>query len=129
MVLKSISLWMNMDMPSFMDWIGIDISTFEYIRAFSVFNYKANGTEDAFKFHCLPVNRNIFPPLGNLTPQDAEPELILQLSRVPLPTACRGYFYILTASDFATQPLSTGTQPQRIFDYCVPKEKRAFMQE
>ena len=39
-------------------------------------------------------------------------------------TSCRGYFCILTASHFGTQPPSNGTQPRRIFDYCVPKEKR-----
>ena len=88
MVLKSIWIWMDMDMSSFMDWIGLDGYT--YIRmhtCFSVYNYKAKGTKDAFKFQCLPLNRNLFPPLGNLTPQDAESELKLQLYRVPLPTA------------------------------------------
>ena len=35
----------------------------------------------------------------------------------------RGYFYVLTASHFGTQPPSAGTQPRQIFDHCVPKEK------
>ena len=39
------------------------------------------------RFQVSMVNRNSFPPLGNLTPQDAESELKLELSRVPLPTA------------------------------------------
>ena len=66
-------------------WIGLDwmdIPIFD-----SVYNYKAKGIEDAFKFQCLPANRNLFPPLGNLTPQEAESELKLQLSRVRLPSA------------------------------------------
>ena len=75
---------MDMDMSSFMDWIGLDGYTYIRIHTcFSVYNYKAKGTEDAFKFQCLPVNRNLFPPLGNLTPGDAESELKPQLSRVP----------------------------------------------
>ena len=32
MVLKSIWIWMDTDMSSFMDWIGLDGYTFEYIR-------------------------------------------------------------------------------------------------
>ena len=68
-----------------LDWIG-----WIYIRihtCFTIYNYKAKGTEDAFNFLCLPLNRSLFPPLGNLTPQDAVSELKLQLSRVPLPIA------------------------------------------
>ena len=69
---------MDMDMSSFMDWIGwIYLHSNTYV--FSVYNYKAKGTEDAFEFQCLPVNRNLFPPLGNLTPQDAESELKLSM--------------------------------------------------
>ena len=50
-------------------WIGLDGYTYIRIHTcFSVYNYKAKGTEDAFKFQCLPVNRNLSPPLGNLTP-------------------------------------------------------------
>ena len=37
-------------------------------------------------------------------------------------------FFMLTVSHFGTQPPSTGTQPRRIFDCCVPKGKRVFMQ-
>ena len=69
-----------------LDWM--DIRT--YIRkhaCFSVYSCKAKDTEDAFKAQCLLLDRNLFPPLGNLTPQDTESELTLQLSPVPLPTA------------------------------------------
>ena len=38
---------------------------------------------------------------------------------------CRGCFYMVTASHFGTHLPSTGTQPCRIFNHCVPKEKRA----
>ena len=40
----------------------------------------------------------------------------------------QGIFYILTASHLGTKSPSTGTQPRRICEYCVPKEKRTFMQ-
>ena len=48
--------------------------------------------------------------------------------RSPAPIGpIRRYFYMLAASHVGTQPPSTGTQSRRIFDYCVLKEKRAFM--
>ena len=37
----------------------------------------------------------------------------------------RGYFYLLIASHFGTPPPSTGTQPRRIFDHCVPEGKKS----
>ena len=39
----------------------------------------------------------------------------------------RGYFYILNTYHFGAQPPSTGMQPRRIFDHCVPKEKRTVL--
>ena len=39
-----------------LDWIG-----WIYLHSnTNVFYYKAKVTEDAFKFQCLPVNRNFF---------------------------------------------------------------------
>ena len=74
-----------------MDWM--DIPIFEYIGVFSVYNYKVKGTDDAFKFQCLPANRSLFPPLGNLTPQDAESELKLPAVACPL-TDCMGPYVL-----------------------------------
>ena len=67
---------LDMDGYGYVFLYGLDwIDGYTYIRIhtrFSVYNYKAKDTEDAFKFQCLSVNRNLLPPLGNLTPQDAE---------------------------------------------------------